>query len=156
MARLVWLLLAHAFLPPAPYGSWAARGRADPAGGWRMPPPIFCVAWVVLALGYTYSGYTKLVSPSWQDGTALARVLNNPLARPGPVREVLLALPAGLLRVATWGDHQTSHRLLDQVSSHLAYVLPATPPTALTPRPTGIVPAVGPVEELIDALRAAR
>ena len=28
-----WLLLAHALLPAAPYGSWAARGRADPAGG---------------------------------------------------------------------------------------------------------------------------
>src|SRR5262249_46384594 len=27
-----WLLLAHVFLPPAPYGSWAARGRADPDG----------------------------------------------------------------------------------------------------------------------------
>jgi hypothetical protein len=24
-----WLLLAHAFLPGAPYGSWAARGRSD-------------------------------------------------------------------------------------------------------------------------------
>ncbi|MEA2488651.1 MAG: hypothetical protein QOH21_443, partial [Acidobacteriota bacterium] len=31
-----WLLLAHAFLPRAPYGSWAARGRVDPRGGWSM------------------------------------------------------------------------------------------------------------------------
>jgi predicted DCC family thiol-disulfide oxidoreductase YuxK len=98
-----WLLLAHACLPPAPYGSWAARGRADPGGGWRMPAGIFLVAWVLMALGYTYSGVTKLVSPSWQDGTALARVLENPLARPGFVRDALLALPAGLLRLATWG-----------------------------------------------------
>jgi predicted DCC family thiol-disulfide oxidoreductase YuxK len=98
-----WMLLAHAFLPPAPYGSWAARGRLDPGGGWRMPPAIFLAAWVVMSLGYTYSGYTKLVSPSWVDGTALARVLDNPLARPGPLREALLALPGGVLRVATWG-----------------------------------------------------
>src|SRR5438270_824416 len=78
-----WLLLAHAALPPAPYGSWAARGRTDPANGWRMPEGIFLAAWILMALGYTYSGVTKLVSPSWTDGPALARVLDNPLARPG-------------------------------------------------------------------------
>jgi predicted DCC family thiol-disulfide oxidoreductase YuxK len=98
-----WLLLAHAALPPAPYGSWAARGRADPENGWRMPAGIFLAAWILMALGYTYSGLTKLVSPSWLDGTALARVLDNPLARPGIAREVLLALPDELLRLATWG-----------------------------------------------------
>jgi predicted DCC family thiol-disulfide oxidoreductase YuxK len=98
-----WLLLAHACLPPAPYGSLAARGRADPGSGWRMPDGIFLVAWILMALGYTYSGVTKLVSPSWQDGTAFARVLENPLARPGIVRDTLLSLPDGLLRLATWG-----------------------------------------------------
>jgi predicted DCC family thiol-disulfide oxidoreductase YuxK len=99
-----WTLLAHLFLPPAPYGSVAARGRVDPGGGWRMPPAIFAAAWIVLALGYTYSGYTKLVSPSWRDGTALARVLDNPLARPGWLRETLLALPAWLLHAGTWAS----------------------------------------------------
>src|SRR5437588_563445 len=53
-----WLLLAHACLPPAPYGSWAARGRTDPGNGWRMPPGIFLVAWILMALGYSYSGFT--------------------------------------------------------------------------------------------------
>jgi predicted DCC family thiol-disulfide oxidoreductase YuxK len=99
-----WMLLAHLFLPLAPYGSLAARGRVDPGGGWRMPPAIFAAAWIVLALAYTYSGYTKLVSPSWRDGTALARVLDNPLARPGWLRETLLSLPAGLLHAATWAS----------------------------------------------------
>ena len=33
-----WMLLAHLFVPSAPYGSWAARGRADPGNGWRLPP----------------------------------------------------------------------------------------------------------------------
>jgi hypothetical protein len=55
-----------------------------------------------MALGYTYSGYAKLVSPSWLDGTAVARVLDNPLARPGLVRTVLLALPDAALRSCTW------------------------------------------------------
>jgi predicted DCC family thiol-disulfide oxidoreductase YuxK len=98
-----WLLLAHAFLPPAPFGSWSARGRVDPDNGWRMPDGIILVAWVLMALGYSYSGYTKLVSPSWLDGTALARVLDNPLARPGWPREAMLALPDAVLRLLTWG-----------------------------------------------------
>jgi predicted DCC family thiol-disulfide oxidoreductase YuxK len=98
-----WMLLAHVFLPPAPYGSWSARGRADPGGGWHMPPAIFTAAWIVLALGYTYSGCTKLMSLSWRDGTALARVLDNPLARPGPARTALQILPPALLHLATWG-----------------------------------------------------
>ena len=98
-----WLLLAHVFLPPAPYGSWAARGRPDPRGAWHMPQAIYLLAWLLMALGYTYSGCTKLVSPSWLDGTALARVLENPLARPGLLRDTLLVMPRGLLRVFTWG-----------------------------------------------------
>jgi predicted DCC family thiol-disulfide oxidoreductase YuxK len=98
-----WLLLAHACLPRAPYGSWAARGRPDPAGGWRMPGGLFLAAWVLMALGYTYSGLTKLASPSWLDGTALAHVLENPLARPGFARDALLAAPAWLLQLLTWG-----------------------------------------------------
>ena len=30
-----WMLIAHALLPAAPFGSVAARGRTDPGGGWR-------------------------------------------------------------------------------------------------------------------------
>ena len=98
-----WLLLAHALLPRAPYGSWSARGRVDPGAGWQMPPAIFAAAWIVMSLAYSYSGYTKLVSPSWVDGSALARVLENPLARPTALRDLILALPAPLLSVANWG-----------------------------------------------------
>ena len=98
-----WLLLAHAFLPPAPFGSWAARNRVDPRGGWHLPRGIFNAAWIVMALGYTYSGYTKRISPSWTDGTAFARVLANPLARPSFVRDLMLAAPPVLLTAATYG-----------------------------------------------------
>jgi predicted DCC family thiol-disulfide oxidoreductase YuxK len=100
---LGWILLAHAFLPAAPYGSVAARGRVDPGGGWRFPQPLFAAAWIVMAVGYSYSGYTKLVSPSWVDGSALAHVLDNPLARPTALRELAQSLPAVLLQIATWG-----------------------------------------------------
>lgn len=97
-----WMLLAHCFLPRAPFGSLAARRRIDPGGGWRMPPAIYGAAWIVMALAYSYSGYTKLVSPSWVDGSALSRVLENPLARPIFLRELALAMPPILLSVATW------------------------------------------------------
>jgi len=97
------LLLAHACLPPAPYGSLARRGQPDPGSDWRMPQAVWLAVWILMALGYSYSGYTKLVSPSWVDGTAIERVLNNPLARPGVLRDVLLALPPALLKLVTWG-----------------------------------------------------
>jgi predicted DCC family thiol-disulfide oxidoreductase YuxK len=98
-----WLLLAHAFVPAAPFGSWSARGRVDPRGGWTMPPNLFAAMWIVMSLGYTFSGWTKLVSPSWTDGTAMARVLANPLARPGFVQSLMLALPAQVTQAMTWG-----------------------------------------------------
>jgi hypothetical protein len=97
-----WMLLAHSCLPRAPYGSLDARGRLDPGGEWTMPPAIHRAAWIVMAVAYSYSGFTKLVSPSWVDGTAIARVLANPLARTTIVRDALLALPAPALTVATW------------------------------------------------------
>lgn len=89
-----WLLLAHAAMPRMP---------AHDGGAWRLPPPIFRAAWIVMALGYTYSGYTKLISPSWIDGSALGDVLQNPLARDTWLREACLALPPVVRRVATWG-----------------------------------------------------
>jgi predicted DCC family thiol-disulfide oxidoreductase YuxK len=98
-----WLLLAHVVIPGAPYGSRAASGRLDPAGKWTLPPLIFLSAWIIMALGYSYSGYTKLVSPSWMDGTALVRVLQNPLARAGLLHNFLLTLPPVFLKLATWG-----------------------------------------------------
>jgi predicted DCC family thiol-disulfide oxidoreductase YuxK len=98
-----WLLLAHAFVPPSPFGSWSARDRIDPRGNWTMPPAMFAAMWIVMSLGYTFSGWTKLVSPSWGDGTAMARVLANPLARPTMLPDLLLALPSPLLQWMTWG-----------------------------------------------------
>jgi hypothetical protein len=96
-----WILLAHSCLPPSPYGLEPA-GRGGTAASWRMDPRIFAAAWTLMALGYSFSGYTKLASPSWIDGTALARVLENPLARPGTLREVVLALPDPALKALSW------------------------------------------------------
>lgn len=67
-----------------------------------MPAPIFLAAWTLMAVGYTYSGLTKLDSPSWLDGTAVTHVLENPLARPGAFRTLILSMPVPALAVATW------------------------------------------------------
>jgi predicted DCC family thiol-disulfide oxidoreductase YuxK len=72
----MWVLVAHLFVPPAPYGSWVARGRPDPAGDWIMPPRIFLLAWIVLAAGYTWAGVAGV-----RDGTPwMAALLFAPLA----------------------------------------------------------------------------
>lgn len=100
---LGWLLVLHVFVPPRPYGSLAARvyGGADP--NWRLPRHLHLAAWVMLALSYSYSGYTKLLSPSWLAGDTIALVLENPLARDHLLRSALLALPPLCLQLLTWG-----------------------------------------------------
>jgi hypothetical protein len=86
---LGWLLLAHAALPR---DSSVKQRRA-----------VFLVAWTLLAVGYGYSGAQKLGSPSWIDGSAFSRVLENPLARDTSLRTLLLASPPAVLQAATWG-----------------------------------------------------
>lgn len=46
------VLAVHAWLPPAPYGSWAARGRTDPDGGWQLGLPLSPAAWLALVALY--------------------------------------------------------------------------------------------------------
>lgn len=86
------LLLTHAAAPLV-----AAPGERG------LPRRLYAVLWILMAVGYGYSGLTKLVSPSWIDGTAVAHVLDNPLARDTALRAWLTALPDALLKLATWG-----------------------------------------------------
>jgi hypothetical protein len=85
-----WLLLMHAVLP---------RDGEDRA---YVPGSFHTAAWIVMTVGYTYGGLTKLASPSWLDGSALRRVLECPLARDTALRVWLVSLPEPLLRVLTW------------------------------------------------------
>lgn len=71
--------------------------------GWAFPVMAYWTAWILMAAGYSFSGWMKLQSPSWIDGSAVFHVLNNPLARCGVARDLLLAMPAPLLRLMTWG-----------------------------------------------------
>jgi predicted DCC family thiol-disulfide oxidoreductase YuxK len=95
-----WLLLACALIPPGEPLAWAPG--AGPKRPWAMPPMLYWGTWWLMAAGYTLSGLHKLQSPSWIDGSALAQVLNNPLARPHGLRQWLLGLPPSALRLATW------------------------------------------------------
>ena len=54
--------------------------------------------WIAMALGYSYSGLTKLSSASWLDGSAVHAVLQSPLARPHALRDLLLLAEPGWLR----------------------------------------------------------
>jgi hypothetical protein len=71
---------------------------------WKFPGMVYWTAWILTAAGYSFSGWMKLHSPSWVDGTALYHVLNNPLARPGITRDLLLALPEPCLKILTWAS----------------------------------------------------
>ena len=71
---------------------------------WQFPPMVYWTAWILMAAGYSFSGWMKLQSPSWIDGSALYHVLNNPLARPGLARDLLLALPEICLQAMTWAS----------------------------------------------------
>lgn len=97
-----WMLLAHCAMPRAPYGSCLAFSRENPSGEWFMPQQIFIAIWVVLSLSYSYSGYTKMLSPSWMAGNNITYVLQNPLARDYFLRDFFLWLPPIVLQLLTW------------------------------------------------------
>jgi hypothetical protein len=92
------LLLLTAIIPAGEPWSLGRRHHA-----WGFPTSAYWVAWILMAVGYSFSGWAKLSSPSWVDGSALWHVAQNPLARPGFVRDALLHLPDVWLHGLTWG-----------------------------------------------------
>jgi hypothetical protein len=109
----VGLLLLLTTLVPAtePWSAMPAlrrlrggRGGAEPtsADSFQLPGVVFFTAWFLMATGYAFSGVIKLSSPSWADGSALWHVVNNPLARTGPLRDLMLSLPPWAFRLLTW------------------------------------------------------
>jgi len=76
------VLLAHLATPPAPYGSWAARGRPDPSAGWAPGRGWWHAVWIVLALA--------------QIDAALRAFAGAPAAGPDPDRVITGALAIAL------------------------------------------------------------
>jgi predicted DCC family thiol-disulfide oxidoreductase YuxK len=97
-----WMLVAHACLPVGAYGKLSSRNHPEQWLNWSYPQQIWIAAWVLLAVAYTYSGYTKMLSSSWVDGSAIRLVLENPLARDHILREYFLDLPQIFLQFLTW------------------------------------------------------
>jgi len=95
----IGLLLALCVIIPTGESWSIGKRRSD----WQMPVWVLRCAWVLLAAGYTFSGFTKLSSPSWMDGSAMHYLLQNPLARPGWIRDMMLGMPDIFLMLLTWG-----------------------------------------------------
>jgi hypothetical protein len=68
---VMWLILACVFIPE---GEPMSLGRR-PAKDWKMPKDLYSAAWILTALNYALSGYTKLfhqgLDDSWLEGTAV-------------------------------------------------------------------------------------
>jgi predicted DCC family thiol-disulfide oxidoreductase YuxK len=102
---LPYVGLILVFCALVPRGESLSLGRADRSArpaDWFFPAWIFIGAWFLMAAGYTFSGVAKLWSPSWVDGTAFHHLIDNPLARPGIVRDTMLALPPWCIAALTW------------------------------------------------------
>ena len=84
--------------------SLLSRNKPKRENRWHYPLFVYWTAWLLLAVGYTFSGLVKLSSPSWVNGEAIRLLLDNPLARPGIFRDFLLNLPELILKLMTWGS----------------------------------------------------
>ena len=93
-----WLLLALAIVPKGEGFGLEAREE-----NWEMPPILYWGAWAIAGIAYTISGLDKAMAPSWQDGSAITHLLNNPLARDYFLRDMLLSTPEWFRQILTWG-----------------------------------------------------
>ncbi len=70
-----WLLFATLFVTPPEFFP-----KKKHTVIWQIPKNVLYSAWIVLGVAYCYSGYTKLLTPSWLNGEAMYKVLNGQLA----------------------------------------------------------------------------
>lgn len=95
MPYMGWILLFYLFIPTAK--------TPQEQKSWTLPTYLYLTAFSLLAITYSYSGYTKLLSPAWVQGDTLSYVLDNPLARDTWFRVFMLSLPPICLKIITWG-----------------------------------------------------
>lgn len=115
----LWFL-AQTFSPADPPWSldrWLARRRGArfDHGADGLPRDVARVVWIASCVGYSFSGLTKLLSPSWARGDAIGLIVSSPIGRDGALGHALLALPAPWLAAMTW-----SVLLLELLSAPLA------------------------------------
>lgn len=103
---LVFLVLLHLITPPRPFGSWDARSRLDPAGGWRLPAMVWHMAWLALAAiqGLAASGVAPVdLHPSLPTASALPTGWLGLVGRGLALLVLAAAIHPPLRRVA-WGS----------------------------------------------------
>jgi hypothetical protein len=106
LSCLGFLLLAHALFPadpPLSVDRLLARNKSHREDEDRLPRDLLAVLWIVTAVAYTYSGITKLESPSWRSGRALSLLLASALARDTALVRWVESLPGWSLAALTWG-----------------------------------------------------
>lgn len=95
-----WLLLASSLIPEGePFSLSRKPGGQEE---WRLPQVLYWGAWLLLAIGYSWSGINKLSSPSWIDGSAVRHIFESPIAFDGSLKNHLQELPLPFFRAATW------------------------------------------------------
>src|SRR5262245_13733098 len=85
------VLLAHLLTPPAPYGSWAGRGRPDPSVVWSAPRGWWHAVWIAIAAA-------QLVATTQAFATADALARTRAFAGPGAAGSGVAGSGAGLDR----------------------------------------------------------
>ena len=65
---LVANLILHALAPPAPFGSWMARGRIDPGGGWQLPAWLHSGSWLLLLIATLSTALESDPAATWISG----------------------------------------------------------------------------------------
>jgi len=93
------LLLAHLATPPAPYGSWAARGRPDPSAARAPGRGWWNTVWILLALAQIDAAL-RLFAGAPAPGGEAGRVVAVALAAALAVAALLPRLRAGVFCAA--------------------------------------------------------
>lgn len=103
-ASLAIPLVAHLLLPPAPFGSFAARGRFDPAGGWRFPARMLGFLWGAQSALFALAGGSVLLGAAGPEAEAILPLAGTAWRVPAAIVAVLLPIGVPLRRVrpAAW------------------------------------------------------
>ena len=94
------MLLLHLFAPITPFGSWDARDRIDPRGGWRRPAWIGHAAWSALVIAHALA-ILRPASAPWVGGSVTLESAIG-LVHGALVLGAGVALPGVALRRPIW------------------------------------------------------